>query len=205
MINKKGDVFIQLEYDGIGDYNEEGIWAKKGETLGMISGNEFHGNSEINKIYDFRFGQKLTYARKDKLWGFVNAKAEWVIQPKYKKVKAFRNGLAPALENKLWGFINENGEMVIPDTYKDAEVFAENGLAPVKNKLWGFIDTSGNLKISNEYEITAKGFSMFSKNNIKGFHNGLARVSTKKGWAFINENGERIGGKWFQNAELFSK
>ena len=50
MINKKGDVFIKLEYNEIGDYSTNGVWAKKGDTFGIISNNEFHGNSEINKI-----------------------------------------------------------------------------------------------------------------------------------------------------------
>ena len=181
MIDTSGKLIVNLNYEGIGDYSSIGVWAKKGETFGVISDNEFHENSDINKISDFHYRENLTYARKDKLWGFVNAKAEWVIQPKYVKVKAFRDGLAPAMKGKLWGYINEEGGMEIPESYKDAEVFAENGLAPVKEKKsWGFIDKSGAMKIEEGYEITAKGFSMFSKNNIKGFHHGLARVSAKK-------------------------
>lgn len=205
MINKKGEVFIEVIYNEVGDYNANGVWVKKGDTFGMLLNNEFYGNPEINKIANFHYGHPLTYARSEKSWGFINNKAEWVVAPKYKKVKAFRKGLAPVLENKLWGYINEKGEMVIPDTFKDAEVFAENGLAPVKSKLWGFIDTSGKLKIKEEYEITAKGFSMFTKNNIKGFHKGLARVSAKKKWGYINEEGELLGGKWYENVELFSE
>jgi len=43
------------------------------------------------------------------------------------------------------------------------------------------------------------------KNTIKGFHKGVARVSAKKKWRFINEKGEILGDKWFTNAELFSE
>jgi len=93
MIDPAGNVVIPIEYNEVGDYSEAGIWAKKGETFGVISNGEFHGNSDINKISDFHFGGDITYARSEKLWGFINNKAEWVVAAKYKKVKAFRGGL----------------------------------------------------------------------------------------------------------------
>ena len=88
--------------------------------------------------------------------------------------------------------------------FRDAETFSTNGLAPVKqNKLWGFIDKTGKTVIPAEYQITAGGLSLFSKNPIKGFHHGVARVKKGNKWGFIDENGNPIGGKWYQNAELF--
>ena len=83
-------------------------------------------------------------------------------------------------------------------------MFSKDGLAPVKEiKLWGFIDETGKIVIPAEYVITARGSSIFSKDNLKGFYNGLARVKLGKSWGFINTKGEVLGGKWFQNAELF--
>jgi hypothetical protein len=129
-----------------------------------------------------------------------------VIEPKYDKVRAFNNGLAPVLKSKSWGYVNEKGEEVIGFNYRDAEIFANNGLAPVKeNKLWGFVDKTGKMVIPAEYVITAGGLSIFSKGNIKGFHNGLARVKYKKTWGFLTKSGEPLGGKWYQNVENFSK
>ena len=69
----------------------------------------------------------------------------------------------------------------------------------------GFIDKSGKMVIPAEYDITAGGFSIFSKGNIKGFHNGLARVRYKKTWGFLKKDGTPLSGKWYQNVELFSK
>jgi len=94
---------------------------------------------------------------------------------------------------------------VIPFQYKDAEIFSEDGLAPVKSsKLWGFINTEGKLVIEEKYDITAGGFSIFQKNNLKGFKDGVARVKEKKSWSYINTNGEVIKGLQFDNLELFN-
>ncbi|MDO5971726.1 WG repeat-containing protein [Flavivirga aquimarina] len=204
MIDKKGTVTIPLEYSGIGSYNSTGIWAKKGETFGIISNGEFNMVSGVDKIWDFNDKSNLTYARSNKKVGFIDNKGKWVIEPQYAKVRSFSNGLAPVLKGKSWGYINTKGEEVTGFIYKDAEIFSADGLAPVKSKkLWGFIDKTGKLVIPEKYEITAGGFSIFTKNNLKGFKNGLARVKLDKKWAFLNVKGEALGNKWYQNVELF--
>ena len=204
MIDKKGSVFIPIEYLEIGDYNSAGVWARKGETFGVISDGEFNTILGADKIWDFNNTSSLTYARRIKKVGFVNNKGEWVIEPIYKKVRAFSNELAPVFKDNFWGYINEKGEEVTPFVFRDAEMFSKDGLAPVKEiKLWGFIDETGKIVIPAEYVITARGSSIFSKDNLKGFYNGLARVKLGKSWGFINTKGEVLGGKWFQNAELF--
>ncbi len=204
MIDKKGEIFIPIEYLEIGNYNKTGVWARKGETFGLISNGEFNTIYGVDKIWDFNNTSGLTYARSMKKIGFINNKGEWIIKPTYIRVRPFSNGLAPVIKDKLWGYINEKGEQVIPFIFRDAELFSEDGLAPVKEKkLWGFIDKTGKIIIPAEYVITAGGISLFSRDNLKGFHNGLARVKLGKKWGFINTKGEVLGDKWFQNAELF--
>lgn len=206
MINTKGVVTIPVEYTKLGNYNSNGIWAAKGESFGVLVNGKFEIVANANKIWDFTNDSSLTYARKDKKVGFINTKGEWVIEPSYDKARAFKNGLAPVAKAKTWGYINEQGAEVIGFNYRDAEVFAANGLAPVKEKkLWGFIDKTGKMVIPAQYDITAGGLSLFSKNNIKGFHKGVARVRYKKTWGFLTKEGQPLGGKWFQNAENFLK
>ncbi len=106
------------------------------------------------------------------------------------------------MKDKKWGYINEKGEVVIDYQFKDAELFSDEGLAPVKEKKWGFIDKSGKLVIPMDYDISA-GFSFLKKNAQKGFNKGLARVKSKKGWAFLKTDGTVLGGKWYKNAENF--
>lgn len=204
LIDKKGNEVIEAKYKHVGEYNEKGTLAVTLDgTQGLIGNGEFFEVRGATKIWEFKAGQSLTYARGDKLSGFINRAGQWVIAPKYKKARAFSNGLAPvSTDGKLWGFINEEGEMVIKEQYRDAEVFSADGLAPVKlNKLWGFINTKGELVIDDLYIITA-GLATFTGQQ-KGFIDGLARVRKGKQWGFINTKGEVLNNTWYQNAELF--
>lgn len=206
MIDTEGKVIIPIEYSELGDYSTKAIWAAKGESYGVLVDGTFKAIPEVDKIWDFSEDSNLTYARSNKKIGFIDTNGEWVVIPAYDKARAFVNGLAPVSKDKKWGYINEKGEQVVDFKYRDAETFSKDGLAPVKlKKLWGFIDTTGALVIPDEYDITAGGFSMFSKNNLKGFRNGVARVRFKKEWGFITKTGEALGGKWYENAENFSK
>ena len=206
MIDAAGKITIHVSYNELSDNSGKAVWGAKGESFGVITSNGFEIVENADKIWDFTDNSNLTYARSDKKIGFINTKGEWVIPPTFDKARAFNSGLAPVARRKDWGYINEKGEVVVPMQYRDAEVYGDNGLAPVKEKkLWGFIDTTGKMVIPAQYDITAGGFSMFSKNNVKGFHDGVARVRYKKEWGYLNENGKPLGGKWYQNAELFSE
>ena len=203
LLSKKGEVFVPAEYDEIGDFSKNGIWARKGDSFGVLINGTFTPISGVDKIWDFTNDSPLTYARSNKKMGFINGKGEWVIQPAYDKVRAFNSGLAPVNEGKEWGFINEKGEKVIGIKYRDAEIFSDNGLAPVKEKkLWGFVDKTGKLVIPMEYDISIGMFGFLQSGSEKGFIDGLARVKKDKKWGFINESGQVVG-KWYQNAEAF--
>ena len=204
LIDKSGKIIIEPIYQGLGVFSEGIITAKKDEVHGIIHNGNFTKVEGTLKIWDFRNGEELIYANdKDKKIGFINRKGEWVIEPQYKKVRAFSNGLAPVTTNgKQWGYINEKGEMVIPEKFRDAELFSKDGLAPVKvSKLWGFINKTGDMVIEDKYAIST--FTMFSKGASKGFVDGMARVGLKKKWGFIDIKGNLLKDTWYNRAEPF--
>ena len=195
---------MKTEYDGVSNYYDGNVIATLGDAHGLIINNEFKIVSGAEKIWDFSNNSEYTYAKNGGKMGFINKNGEWIIEPVYEKARAFKNGLAPVMKDKTWGYINTKGEVVIMFQYKDAEIFSDDGLAPVKSsKNWGFINTKGQLVIEEKYYITAGGFSIFQKNNPKGFLNGLARVKEKKSWVYINTKGEVLNNKQFDNLELF--
>jgi hypothetical protein len=203
LIDASGNYFVKTEYDGVSNFYGT-VVANIGNRQGLIVNGEFKEVEGAQKIWDFSLGSDLTYAKKDDKIGFINNKGEWVIEPIYEKARAFVNGLAPVFKDKSWGYIDASGKEVIPFQYRDAEIFSKDGLAPVKlNKLWGFIDKTGNLVIPDRYDITAIGFSIFEKNNPKGFYNGLSRVKENKVWGYINTKGDVLKNRWYQNLELF--
>ncbi|MBL7825418.1 MAG: WG repeat-containing protein [Saprospiraceae bacterium] len=106
--------------------------------------------------------------------GFINEQGKVVIEPIFRDLGYFNNGLAPARINGSFGFINEKGVFVIPPRYDDVADFSE-GLARVylDGKLF-FINTKGERQWAME---------LFSAGD---FENGLARVS-------ILQDSHRIG------------
>ncbi|OMP31431.1 WG repeat-containing protein [Mangrovimonas sp. DI 80] len=204
LVDGSGNYFVPTEYDGVSNVYHDKVIVSKGGVYGIISNGAFKEVEGAQKVWDFMYNPVVTYAEKDGKMGFVNAEGKWEIAPAYEKARAFVNGLAPVMKDKNWGYINRAGEAVIPFQYKDAEIFSKDGLAPVKlSKLWGFINTKGDLVIDDKYDITASGFSVFKRNNEKGFIDGLARVKEKKSWYYINTNGEILKDMEFENLELF--
>ena len=103
-------------------------------------------------------------------WGYINPKAEFVIEPTYSDAEVFSsNGLAPVKE-KNWGFINETGKIIIPTQYGITAngiiaMFVQqdkgfiDGIARVKNEgKWGFLNPDGTV-VSNQWFENAELFS----------------------------------------------
>ena len=74
------------------------------------------------------------------LWGFIDAKGNYVIKPRFQSIGKFASNLAPAREDALYGYINPLGKFVIPSKYDFALPFV-NGTAKVYIK-----DTPGHAR-----------------------------------------------------------
>ena len=77
------------------------------------------------------FYEGLASIQKDSLFGFINLKNEMAIEPVFKRVRYFSEGLAGAtLDGEKWGFINKEGKFVIEPQYYLVDAF-ENGVCGV--------------------------------------------------------------------------
>lgn len=85
----------------------------------------------------------------DGLWGFRDIMGSWAVEPKYKSVRDFKEGLAAvAIErdgNEYWGYVNTMGREVIELKYNIARDFS-NGLAFAREK-----NIEGKGTVSNNY------------------------------------------------------
>lgn len=204
LINTEGKVVVEPIYRKIeGSYQDKIAVAQKDDVWGIINDGEFIKVEGAVKIWNFEKGENLTYAKNEnKKIGFINRTGKWVIEPKFRKARAFSCGLAPVMTSKKWGYIDTTGKIVIEEKFRDAEIFSED-LAPVKvHKLWGFINKKGELVIEDKYKIST-AFSFFSKNTKKGFINGVARVGFEKKWGYLLPDGKVLNDTWYDNAELF--
>ncbi|MGH1387164.1 WG repeat-containing protein [Kordia sp.] len=129
----------------------------------------------------------------DDLWGFMDKEGTIVIQPQFREVGYFSDGLATVLKNGMYGFIDKKLNTVIPTKYDLAYPF-HNGMAKVY--LDGkplFIDTKGNIVFEHDF----KHISRFSEN-------GFATVVTKdKKSGIIDRRGNIIIEPVYKRLHLF--
>jgi hypothetical protein len=104
----------------------------------------------------------------------LNKKGERIIEPKYKMIWNFHDGLAkvevPVADNEYdskSGYINEKGELIIPAKYDDARDFSE-GMAVVGIKspgasesylteyVYGYINTKGEEVVKPQYSAASE-------------------------------------------------
>lgn len=152
-INQKGDWVIEAQYLAAKNMNAKNEIARVKNESGWLfvkkDGTEIKAEGATS-YGDFHEG--LAYARKGKLFGFINVRGEWIIEPTYLKVKNFHDGFTAVRTLDQWGFINSKGEVIFKEQAKAIRNF-KNGYAAVANmeNLWGFINTKGEWVIDPIY------------------------------------------------------
>lgn len=145
-----------------------------------------------------RFTEGLGLVKSGALWGFINYKKEFVIQPQFDAARPFREGMACVVIGGKYGFVDKQGTYIINPEYDAAGDFHE-GMArvgllertrtvkrregddiEVKVFKWGFLDREGNRVIPMRYDSAGD------------FHEGLARVTVGMKH---DEDGQLSGGQ----------
>ncbi len=92
------------------------------------------------------------------LFGYVDEKGRFVIEPRYEKAFPFTNGVARVVQSDEWILINERGKRLSRSSYRDMGDF-RNGVALVSRKedakrggaLYGLINEKGQEVVTTEY------------------------------------------------------
>lgn len=142
--------------------------------------------SDSYSFIDGRMCEGLAALRKDGRIGYINARGDLVIEPKYHAGGAFSEGRASVGNDEgRYGYIDRTGELVIDYSYTDVRPFSE-GVAAVEVRVgtqarWGYIDHRGVFVIEPAFRFA------------KSFHEGVACVKSENGrWGYIRwpESGE---------------
>ena len=155
IIDKKGNVVVNFEFDNLDNLSENFVTYKKGNKYGYI---DIIKNIKSGAVYDNikKFKEGLAAVCINERWGFINKEGKIVIEPKYYDVSNFSQGLAAISYSKhnTIGYINKKGIIVIPFKDNDLEPkeFCE-GLAPVITKnenSSSYINRKGKIVIDKE-------------------------------------------------------
>ncbi len=185
-INTKGEWILDPIYDYASNFDPVAgvgfVRTKREEYLLVNRAGELISlPAEVEKVYAFSegFGRVRINGNFGEL-GFINAKGEYEIEPIYKTLKYFENGIALAYDGKNWGGINTSGKTVIPFEFASIEPLTGGWYIVGKDNNFGFYDANTHMIIEPVYV------------EVKAFKDGYAAVRDAKTlkWGLVNSAGE---------------
>jgi len=127
-------------------------------------------------------------------WGFVDARGNIIVEPKYDSMGCFHDGLAVVVYNGKYGFIDKSGEIVIALEFDSlCPKFSEGFAMFRRDGRSGFINNAGQEVITHN----AERFGTFS--------NGLAWVEHDGYIGFVASSGDFVIPPIFQSVLSFSE
>lgn len=164
------------------------------------------------------------------LWGFMNTSGKVVIEPQFRRVGNFSDGLAAVETDFGWNYIDTKGNVVLqnipndnPDAHND-RILVED----MEIELVGLIDKKGKRVVPSEYAVIIPDGDLFYFNDDDFNHgwmdkNGkvvltvdpdmsmkpfggaeLAAFQKDDKWGYINRKGKIVISAQFDNAFPFS-
>lgn len=150
--------------------------------------------------------------------GYIDINGNWVIEPQYRRVYSFSEGLAAVQDavTEKWGYINLNGDIVIEPRFYSAYAFKDGrAIISLDRELddFGMIDATGNFVIEPVYRtvyyfkdgytlVQEKDSNMYrymnenyqfvfdEYNEAYLFNNGSAVVNYYGKWCKLDEKGQ---------------
>lgn len=117
----------------------------------------------------------------DWIYGFINKKGQWVIQPTIEEPTEFVNGLCVITRNDEFQYIDSTGKVISTLTYPNAIDNSEGfSVVYADNDSCFFINKYGQ-RLDNQYFRRAHAF-----------HEGMAAVEINDKWGFIDTTGKVI-------------
>jgi hypothetical protein len=193
-INKKGNFIIQPQYRNCGYFQDGIVPVSKNGKWGLINED---GETVAGFDYDGLFGVGPMFAAaKGELYGFINEKGDFIVEPKYETINRFVNGFAPVRTDGKWGFVDSQGREVIKPQYKNYWFFGDKLGTVKKDGKWGAINRSNEVVVDFQYYYLGQfsnGLAPSQKNNgdLMGYlkQSGEVAIAPKFEWAGHFQNG----------------
>lgn len=199
-INDKGQVVIDLVFDGVSSFSEGLARIFVGDKVGFI---DTKGNIKIPPKFDTvsGFSEGMASATLGDKYGYIDTSGNFIIEPNFYRCWDFENGFALVMQEVVstgcfidkFGAIKLNGRNFLVSKYSEGLInCSENGD-------WGFIDINGNFIIPPTYKYArefSEGKAAVSPKKING------KANKKELYAFINKENEIIIPPLFTGADI---
>jgi hypothetical protein len=155
------------------------------------------------------FSEGLCPFMRDNKWGFMDTQGTIVVEPKYlcnMDIPVFKNGVARVYDPsvKAWGYIGHDGSVAIPFKFYSCTDF-ENGFAlSYKPGSASDAKTFAHIQIITKLGIIPVEVAPCRYSYSTVFKEGMARISQKSGYGYMNVLGMVIGNSDYDDVRDFS-
>jgi hypothetical protein len=167
-VNSSGEIIVPLKYDGIEDFDADGL------AEACIDCDYFIASDEYGFMKESWFGGK---------WGLVNRQGVEILPLEYGKIEKSKNGDTPIFKNKYWGIFNSSEKkLILPVEYSwiDEVVEGIGALGVQKDSLWAIY--------TNDY----KPISSFEYQHLDFVDGKYIRAKKNDKWGFITDSNQII-------------
>jgi hypothetical protein len=145
--------------------------------------------------FQYSICQTVYYDDESDKFGIIDKTGKIILKPTYEEMTLIENGYCRFKENEKWGLMNEKGIKILKPQFDDRFSICYFGykdglISAVKNNKYGFYDYKGNLVIQHKYDYAQQ------------FCNGMAWVKVGEKYSFIDNQGNYVTDKWFDDVKI---
>lgn len=149
-ISTAGKLVVGLDYDRARAFSDGLAAVRDGDRWGFVNrGGSLEIPLRFGAAGDFSANRAPAEDASSGLWGFIDRKGNWVVDPRFSRLFTLQDGIAIARRPDprrpgefVRGFVDMQGEVLYPFVLEDAFRFNQ-GLAPVKLLgFWGYLDAA---------------------------------------------------------------
>ncbi|MFC3415105.1 WG repeat-containing protein [Algoriphagus hitonicola] len=127
-------------------------------------------------------------AQKNGLFGFVNQRGEWKIEPEYQEVSTFSESIAAFKHGGFWGLMDSRGSILSSAQWNEIKGFSQNFALASKDQKWFLLDKSGHSIFEDGFDQISRtdgGYFLFSKNGKIGLANAQGKLLLEAEYDFV--------------------
>jgi hypothetical protein len=194
LINDKGDWIVKPKFNTVSSFDENGIAIVSKSSYGLINRKgQSLSSFRYDKIFPFSKDGLALVKYKERI-GYLDMNGKLKIPAKFLNGYDFSEGYAVVQVDSGYGVVNTSGEF----TYLNSlvKVFKyDNGVAAVKarKRKSGILDANLNVNLIDSMRI------------VKNFAYGKAVAKDEHGYYYIDQFGNKLFNKHFEQANDFEK
>lgn len=194
LIKKNGEVQSTPSLSAISSfyYNYSTVYTSDNKCGLLNSKLKYAIEPEAGVRFSYMSNEGLVLKLTEGYYGYVNAKGEQIIAPKYEYALSFVDGVAAVYVDGKWGCINTDGQFVIQPTYEFLQPIGNERIIYLINGKFGLLDTQGVVKAQAEYDMVGN-LNILSLSYVDSqidlwTENWLPVMKDGK-WGYIDKNG----------------